>query len=159
MDVSERRKKTPINFFLSLGKGGVQTYCPCFLMSALETTEILPSLARLVAHISSHSTPPTDNPERSNLFFFFYLCLSFCFSLQVLYSATLAAWPPTLQQQQELEASFFFSLGDTLKHWYTNTKITEDRPTIQCPIIAQMSSKASMLSPLNSCRGDFSLRQ
>lgn len=127
MDVSGRRKKTPINFFLSLGKGGVQTYCPCFLMSALETTEILPSLARLVAHISSHSTPPTDSPERSNLFFFFYLCRSlflfFPSGIVFCHSCSLAPHSPTTTR---VGGIFFFPLET---HTNTDTQTQKSLKT------------------------------
>lgn len=62
------------------------------------------------------------------LFFLNCVCLSFCFTLQVLCSITLAAWWSTLQQQQathgELEGSYFPSRHEsTHKHQYAHTSI------------------------------------
>lgn len=122
-------KKTPINFFLSLGKGVVQTYCPCFLMSALETTEILPSLARLVARISSHSTPPTDSPERSN----FYLFISFLlvlvslsvFPFRYCILPLLQPAPPLLSNNNKSWRDLFFPLET---HTNTDTQTQKSLP-------------------------------
>lgn len=162
-----------ISCFLSLGKGGVLRCCPCFLMSALETTETNP-----LQLDQRYTFLPMVHFTHLNLFvpkglaaFFSYLChsLSFSLSLQALYSPSLAAWSPTLQQQQvtlrELEGSVLFSL-EILPHNGTNThthtkllprywRQSHNKMPHYC---SNVPSKTSIHSSLSSYRGGFNLK-
>lgn len=155
-----------ISCFLSLGKGGALWCCPCFLMSALETTETNPCKLKWW-----FSFLPTVHFMRLKLFvpkglpssFFPLVILSLLLvPLQVLYSPTLVPWSPTLLQQA------------TFQHW--SARFSLDRQRYSCwqnPLprywrqshktmphySSNVPSKASVHHFLSSYRGGLNLQQ